>query len=108
MSEAPDVAVRTTYRLRIGDAFRRSESGRTFEVRGADGGFLARAALASGRDARDAVAAARTALPAWSGSGAYHRGRLLYRAATILAEHRGRFADQVRRAVGVTDRKSVV
>ncbi len=102
MSEASDVAVRTTYRLRIGDAFRRSESGRTVEVRGADGGFLARAALASGRDARDAVAAARTAFPAWSGSSAYHRGQLLYRVATILADHRACFADQVRRAVGVT------
>jgi acyl-CoA reductase-like NAD-dependent aldehyde dehydrogenase len=102
MSEQSDVAVRKTYRLRIGDAFRRSESGRTFEVRGADGGFLARAALASGRDARDAVAAARTAFPAWSGASAYHRGQLLYRVATILADHRAPFADQVRRAVGVT------
>ncbi len=101
MSEASDVALRTTYRLRIGDSFRRSESGRTFEVRGADGGFLARAALASGRDARDAVAAARTAFPAWSGADAYDRGKLLYQAATILADHRARFADQVRRAVGV-------
>jgi len=101
MSEGSDVAVRTTYRLRIGDAFRRSESGRTFEVRGADGGFLARAALASGRDARDAVAAARTAFPAWSGAGAYDRGKLLYRAATILSDHRAYFADQVRRAAGV-------
>jgi acyl-CoA reductase-like NAD-dependent aldehyde dehydrogenase len=94
--------LRTTYRLRIGDAFRRSESGRTFEVRGADGEFLARAALASGRDARDAVAAARTAFPAWSGSSAYHRGRLLYRVATLLGDHRARFADQLGRALGVT------
>ncbi|MGD0701578.1 MAG: aldehyde dehydrogenase family protein [Trebonia sp.] len=101
MSEGSDVAVRRTYRLRIGDAFRRSESGRTFEVRGPDGGFLARAALASGRDARDAVAAARTAFPAWSGAGAYERGKMLYRAATILADHRARFADQVRRMAGL-------
>ena len=65
-----EVALRTTYRLRIGGAFRRSESGRTFEVRGADGRYLANAALASGRDVRDAVAAARTAFPEWSGSSA--------------------------------------
>jgi acyl-CoA reductase-like NAD-dependent aldehyde dehydrogenase len=96
-----DVGVRTTYRLRIGGGFRRSESGRTFEVRGADGGFLASAALASGRDARDAVAAARTAFPAWSGASAYRRGQLLYRAAELFADHRAQFADQVRRAVGV-------
>jgi acyl-CoA reductase-like NAD-dependent aldehyde dehydrogenase len=96
-----DVAVRTTYRLRIGGAFRRSESGRTFAVRGADGGFLANAALASGRDVRDAVAAARTAFPAWSGASPYHRGQQLYRIAEIIADHRARFADQVARAAGV-------
>jgi acyl-CoA reductase-like NAD-dependent aldehyde dehydrogenase len=101
MSEGSDVAVRKTHRLRIGDTFRRSESGRTFEVRGADGGFLARAALASGRDTRDAVQAARAAFPGWSGAAAYDRGKMLYRAATILADHRAHFADQVCRAVGV-------
>jgi acyl-CoA reductase-like NAD-dependent aldehyde dehydrogenase len=96
-----DVAVRTTYRLRIGGAFRRSESGRTFAVRGADGGFLANAALASGRDVRDAVAAARTAFPAWSGASAYQRGQQLYRIGEIIADHRARFADEVARAAGV-------
>jgi acyl-CoA reductase-like NAD-dependent aldehyde dehydrogenase len=96
-----DAALRTTYRLRIGGAFRRSESGRTFEVRGADGGYLASAALASGRDVRDAVAAARTAFPEWSGSSAYDRGQQLYRVAEIIADHRSRFADQVGRAAGV-------
>jgi acyl-CoA reductase-like NAD-dependent aldehyde dehydrogenase len=96
-----DVAVRTTYRLRIGGAFRRSESGRTFAVRGADGGFLANAALASGRDVRDAVAAARTAFPAWSGASAYHRGQQLYRIGEMIADHRARFADEVARAAGV-------
>ena len=101
MSEGPDTALRRTYRLRIGDAFRRSESGRTFEVRAADGGFLARAALASGRDARDAVAAARIAFPAWSGSSAYDRGQLLYHVATVLGEYRARFAEQLTRAVGL-------
>jgi acyl-CoA reductase-like NAD-dependent aldehyde dehydrogenase len=96
-----DVALRTTHRLRIGGAFRRSESGRTFEVRGADGAFLANAALASGRDARDAVAAARAGFAAWSGSSAYHRGQRLYRVAEIIADHRARFADEVGRAAGV-------
>lgn len=101
MSDGRQDTLRRTYRLRIGDAFRRSESGRTFEVRAADGGFLARAALASGRDARDAVAAARTAFPAWSGSSAYDRGQLLYHAGLLLVEHRGRFAGQLTRAVGL-------
>ena len=96
-----EVTLRTTYRLRIGGAFRRSESGRTFEVRGADGAFLANAALASGRDVRDAVAAARTAFAEWSGASAYHRGQQLYRVAEIIAEHRDRFAGEVGRALGV-------
>ncbi len=96
-----DSAVRTTYRLRIGGAFRRADSGRTFAVRGADGGFLANAALASGRDVRDAVAAARTAFPPWSSASAYHRGQQLHRVAELMAEHRDRFADQISRSAGV-------
>ena len=70
-------------------------------MRGADGAFLANAALASGRDVRDAVAAARTAFAEWSGSSAYHRGQQLYRVAEIIADHRARFADEVGRAAGV-------
>jgi acyl-CoA reductase-like NAD-dependent aldehyde dehydrogenase len=93
--------VRTTYRLRIGGEFRRSESGRTFEVRGADGAFLASAALASGRDVRDAVAAARAGFAGWSGATAYQRGRQLYRVGELIAEHRARFAGQVSRSSGI-------
>jgi len=90
--------VRTTHRLYIGGAFRRSDSGRTFEVRGADGGYLASAALASGKDAREAVVAARAAFPAWSGAAASQRGQLLYRVAEIVEDYRDRFAAEVRRA----------
>jgi acyl-CoA reductase-like NAD-dependent aldehyde dehydrogenase len=93
-------AVRTTHRLYIGGAFRRSDSGRTFEVRGADGGYLAHAALASGKDAREAVVAARAAFPAWSEKAASSRGQLLYRAAEILENYRDRFAAEVSRATG--------
>ena len=55
------LAVRKTYKLYVGGAFPRSESGRTYEVTGRDGRFLANAALASRKDARDAVVAARKA-----------------------------------------------
>jgi acyl-CoA reductase-like NAD-dependent aldehyde dehydrogenase len=54
------LTVPKTYKLYIGGKFPRSESGRTYEVRAADGGFLANAAKASRKDARDAVVAART------------------------------------------------
>jgi acyl-CoA reductase-like NAD-dependent aldehyde dehydrogenase len=95
-------APRTTYRLYIGGAFPRAASGRTFEVHGADGVFLASAALAAGRDARDAVVAARAAFPAWSRAAGYERGRVLYRVAEVMDDHRIQFAAQLRRAVGCT------
>jgi acyl-CoA reductase-like NAD-dependent aldehyde dehydrogenase len=99
-SSAGRIAVRKTYKLYIGGAFPRSESGRSFEVKGADGGFLANAALASRKDARDAVVAARKAFPAWSGATAYNRGQVLYRVAEVLEGRRVQFADEVRLAVG--------
>jgi len=94
------IAVRKTYKLYIGGAFPRSESGRSFEVTGAGGGFLANAALASRKDARDAVVAARKAFPGWSGATAYNRGQVLYRVAEVLEGRRAQFADEVRLAVG--------
>jgi len=91
---------RTTHRLFIGGAFPRAASGRTFDVHGADGAFLARAALAAGRDARDAVVAARGAFPVWSGMSGYDRGQALYQVAEVMEEHRAQFAGQLRRATG--------
>ena len=90
--------VRTIHRLFIGGAFPRAASGRTFDVHGPDGAFLARAALAAGRDARDAVVAARAAFPAWSRAAGFDRGQALYRVAEVLDGHRAQFAAQVRRA----------
>lgn len=93
-------APRTTHRLYIGGVFPRAASGRTFDVHGADGTFLASAALAAGRDARDAVVAARAALPAWSRAAGYDRGQALYRVAEVMEGHRAPFAAQVRHATG--------
>ncbi len=94
------IAVRKTYKLYIGGAFPRSESGRSFEVRGQGGAFLANAALASRKDARDAVVAARKAFGGWSGATAYNRGQVLYRLAEVLEGRRAQFADEVRQATG--------
>jgi acyl-CoA reductase-like NAD-dependent aldehyde dehydrogenase len=93
---------RTTYRLYINGVFPRAASGRTFEVRGADGTFLARAAQAAGRDARDAVVAARGAFGSWSRAAGYDRGQALYRVAEVMDDHRIQLAGQLRRAVGGT------
>jgi acyl-CoA reductase-like NAD-dependent aldehyde dehydrogenase len=91
---------RTTHRLYIGGTFQRAASGRTFDVHGADGSFLASAALAAGRDAREAVVAARAAFPEWSRVAGYDRGQTLYRVAEVIEGHRAPFAAQVRRATG--------
>ena len=97
------LAVRKTYKLYVG-AFPRSESGRTYEVTGRDGRFLANAALASRKDARDAVVAARKAFGGWSGATAYNRGQVLYRVAEMLEGRRDQFVDQVARSEGLTRR----
>jgi acyl-CoA reductase-like NAD-dependent aldehyde dehydrogenase len=76
--------VRKTYKLFIGGAFPRSESGRSYPVYGTDRTLLAHVAQASRKDARDAVTAARGAFGRWSGATAYHRGQVLYRVAEIL------------------------
>jgi acyl-CoA reductase-like NAD-dependent aldehyde dehydrogenase len=81
----PRLAVRKTYKLFIGGAFPRSESGRTYLV---DGDNVARA---SRKDARDAVTAARKAQPKWAGATAYNRGQVLYRAAEMLEARRDEF-----------------
>jgi acyl-CoA reductase-like NAD-dependent aldehyde dehydrogenase len=70
--------VRKTYKLYIGGAFPRSESGRTYEAEGQN------VARASRKDVRDAVRAARSAQPGWAGATAYNRGQVLYRLAEML------------------------
>ncbi|GAA4861623.1 aldehyde dehydrogenase family protein [Saccharopolyspora cebuensis] len=94
------LAVAKTYKLAIGGAFPRSESGRVFPVRGADGAFLANAAQASRKDVRDAVAAARGAFGGWSGATAYNRGQVLFRIAEVLEGRRDQFAAELTAATG--------
>ena len=83
-------------------SFPRSESGRSYEVLDAKGRFLANAAMASRKDARDAVVAARKAYPAWSGATAYNRGQVLYRVAEMMEGRRAQFVDEVAAGEGVT------
>jgi len=101
------LAVRKTYKLYIGGAFPRSESGRSYPVSTPDGRFLANAAQASRKDARDAVVAARKALPGWSGATAYNRGQVLYRVAELLEGRRPQFVAEVADA-GSPDAESEV
>ena len=89
------LAVPKTYKLYIGGKFPRSESGRTYEVLSKKGGFLANAALASRKDARDAIVAARGAVAGWSGATAYNRGQVLYRIAELLEGRREQFVEEL-------------
>jgi acyl-CoA reductase-like NAD-dependent aldehyde dehydrogenase len=98
------IEVRKTYKLYIGGAFGRSESGRTYEIHasGPSGRFLANAAMGSRKDARDAVVAARGAFGKWAGATAYNRGQVLYRVAELMEGRRGQFAAEVAAAEGLT------
>jgi acyl-CoA reductase-like NAD-dependent aldehyde dehydrogenase len=101
------VDVRKTHKLYIGGAFPRSESGRTFEAVDAKGAFLANMALASRKDARDAVLAARKAFAGWSTRTPYNRGQVIYRIAEVMEGRRDQFIEQLRAAEGLTDKKAV-
>jgi acyl-CoA reductase-like NAD-dependent aldehyde dehydrogenase len=94
--------VRKTYKLYVGGAFPRSESARSYEVTDARGRFVANAAMASRKDARDAVVAARKAFGGWSGATAYNRGQVLYRVAELLEGRRAQFVDEVARGEGLS------
>lgn len=110
MSLSPPVdgrlGVAKTYKLYVGGAFPRSESGRSYPVTDTKGRLLAHAALASRKDLRDAVSAARSALPGWSGATAYNRGQVLYRVAEMLQARRDGFVDDVVAAEGLSRKKA--
>ena len=91
------IDVRKTYKLYIGGAFPRSESGYSYEVLDSKGKFVANAALASRKDARDAVTAARSAFAGWSGRTAYNRAQILYRIAEVMEDRRPQFVQSAGR-----------
>jgi acyl-CoA reductase-like NAD-dependent aldehyde dehydrogenase len=98
--------VRKTYKLYVGGGFPRSESGRSYEVLDHKGRFLANAALASRKDARDAVTAARKAFAGWSGRTPYNRGQVAYRVAEVLEGRRAQFAEAVGLGEGLSRSKA--
>jgi len=100
MSE-PHLEIRKTYKLYLGGAFPRSESGRSYEVLDHTGKFLANVAQASRKDVRDAVLAARAGQAAWWRQSAANRGLVLYRAAEMLEGRRSQMAELVAASEGV-------
>jgi acyl-CoA reductase-like NAD-dependent aldehyde dehydrogenase len=96
------LAVNKTYKLFIGGKFPRSESGRTYQTHDAAGGFLANAALASRKDGRDAVTAARKGFGAWSKATPYNRGQVIYRVAEMLEGRSAQFVELLVSTRGIT------
>ncbi|HET9302925.1 MAG TPA: aldehyde dehydrogenase family protein [Propionibacteriaceae bacterium] len=100
------LAVSKTYKLFIGGAFPRSESGRTYQARDNKGNFMANAALASRKDLRDAVVAARKGYAAWSKATAYNRGQVIYRMAEMLEGRRTEFIELIMISTGASSKEA--
>jgi acyl-CoA reductase-like NAD-dependent aldehyde dehydrogenase len=98
--------VRKTYKLYIGGEFPRTESGRAYEVFSARGDLLANACRGTRKDIRDAVRAARTALPGWSAKTAFNRSQILYRIAELMEGRRDQFIAEVMAAEGLGRRRA--
>lgn len=92
-----------TYKLFVGGAFVRSESGKVVAALSADGKEkLAEVCRASRKDLREAVVAARKAFTKWSGASAYLRGQILYRAAEMLEMRAGEMESEIVRGTGAS------
>lgn len=100
------IDVRKTYKLYINGQFPRSESGRSYEVVDPKGRFLANAAQASRKDARDAVVAARAAFNGWSHATAFNRGQVIYRIAEVMESRRDQLIADVVGSEGLTAKRA--
>src|SRR5215210_7369654 len=106
MSGNGRIDVRKTYKIYIGGAFPRSESGRSYVVRAAGGDPLANACRASRKDVRDAVRAARKAAAGWGERTAMNRGQVLYRVAELMEGRRDQFVAEVAEAEGAKESRA--
>ena len=102
------IDVNKTYKLFIGGAFPRSESGRVYEIKGANKKFIANPALASRKDLRDAVVAAKAAHSGWANATAFNRGQILYRVAEIMQGRSDQFIDEICALEGVTTKAAKI
>jgi acyl-CoA reductase-like NAD-dependent aldehyde dehydrogenase len=99
--------VKKTYKLFIGGAFPRSESGRSYQIKDSQGNFIANPAQASRKDLRDSVLAAKNASAQWSSATAYNRGQILYRIAEIMEGRRDQFVAEIVALEGITSTAAV-
>jgi acyl-CoA reductase-like NAD-dependent aldehyde dehydrogenase len=94
--------IHKTYKLYIGGSFVRSESGRSLAVKAPSGAHLENVCLASRKDFRDAVVAARAAFDGWAKKTASLRGQILYRAAEMLQNRAAELEDEISRSMDVS------
>lgn len=90
------VEVLKTWKLFIGGAFPRTESGRTSIVRDGRERVVAHCCRASRKDLRNAIEAGRKALPGWWSRDAYNRGQILYRMAEMAESRSAELIESVR------------
>ncbi len=97
--------IKKTYKLYLGGAFPRSESGRYYKFEG-KGGFVANICRASRKDFRNAVVAARKAQSGWASRSAYNRGQILYRIAEMMEGRREQLIAELK-LEGLTEKQAV-
>lgn len=84
-----------TYKIYIGGAFPRTESGRYYPLLNQSGKLIANVCLSSRKDFRNAVVAARGAFSSWSGRSAFNRSQILYRIAEMLETRKLQFIQEL-------------
>ncbi len=89
------IEVLKTYKLFIGGSFPRTESGRYYALKNKKQALLANVCLASRKDFRNAVLAARKAFEGWSGRSHFNRGQIIYRIAEMLEGRREQFVAEL-------------
>ena len=100
--------INKTYKLFIAGAFPRSESGRVYEIKGANNKFIANPAMASRKDLRDSVVAAKAAQSGWANATAFNRGQILYRIAEIMQGRSEQFVDEICVLEGVSNKAAKI
>ena len=100
--------VAKAYKMYVGGAFVRSESGRYFQVESAKGHADADADVVnvprgSRKDVRDAVLAAKNALGGWEKRTPFNRGQILYRLAEVMESRRAELVESIARAGGALE-----
>lgn len=84
-----------TYKIYIGGAFPRTESGRYYTPLNAQGEKIANVCACSKKDAKNAVVAARKAFGSWSERSAFNRSQILYRIAEMLEGRKSQFVEEL-------------